>query len=63
MIGTIKNIKCWDCWYKVKIVYIDKDVIWGSFKLNRRKFRKACFAHGGAFPFDKIQEIRPSASK
>lgn len=64
MIGTVKNIKCWGCWYKVKITSIDNEHINGRFKLNRKKFRKESIgSYIGAFPFEKIEQIRPSQSK
>lgn len=63
MIGTVKNIKCWNCWYKVKITSIDDKHIWGNYKLNKRKFRKEKIGGIGAFPLADIKEIRPSQSK
>jgi len=64
MIGSIRNIKCWGTWYKVKIVSIDTYGIFGNYKLNKQKFRKEKLGRFiGGFPWDKIQEIRTSQSK
>jgi len=63
MIGSIKNIKCWGVWYKVMITSIDNENIWGRYKLNKQKFRKNPIGGMGAFPFSRIDEIRPSQSK